>query len=708
MASQEPIIAPQEPRITSQEPKTMSEEPKTASQESKLASEEFNLTSQEPKMISQVSKSASQEPNTPSQEPETTASSNLPSKYSDRVVMKTILEPSDGRGRLAGDRVVVGGWVKSSKQGNKEAAVPEPQKQTTEASNVSPRHKDVSCVEIFQTRIPIFRSIAKIFGGGGSSHPVREKLEPAIPGPPPPSVAYLLVSDGSCVASLKVVVDASIAPLSQLLPIGTCLLVEGVLEKPSMQELHSIELKAERILHIGTVGQDQYPLSKKRLPFETLRECSHFRPRTTTVASVTRIRSALTFATHTFFHDKGFLDVHVPIITTTDGEGVSEKFQVTTVFGKDGRQKDSGGVTLEVIKDAVIQKSNLVEELKRSESNREALDSAIMDLRKTNQLASQLEAKEKRTNQLRTFFYGDFFSQQTYLSVSGLLHLESYACALGNVFSIGPRFRADRKESAERVAEMWMVEVQMAFSQLEDAMNCADEYFKFLCKWVVEKCSEDMNFMSKRVDKSRSSRLASMVSSSIEKISYMEALEKVADIFGIKQEWGIALTPEHLRYAQCDVSYAYIHDQISGKMGREALFPNAGSYYMLMDDSYLAEAVYNNPVIIYNYPKEHKPFYVRLNDDGKTAAAFDLVVPKTGTIISGSQSEERIEMLDARIEELHLPREQYDWYLDLRKHGTVEHSGFSLGFDLMVLFTTGLPDVRDVIPFPRSYLKANN
>ncbi|KAJ6333997.1 hypothetical protein OIU78_010994 [Salix suchowensis] len=641
MASQEPIIAPQEPKITSQEPKTMSEEPKTASQESKLVSEESNLTSQEPKMISQVSKSASQEPNTPPQEPETTAPSNLPSKYSDRVVMKTILEPSDGRGRLAGDRVVVGGWVKSSKQGNKEAAVPEPQKQTTEASNVSPRHKDVSCVEIFQTKIPIFRSIAKIFGGGGSSHPVREKLEPAIPGPPPPSVAYLLVSDGSCVASLKVVVDASIAPLSQLLPIGTCLLVEGVLEKPSMQELHSIELKAERILHIGTVGQDQYPLSKKRLPFETLRECSHFRPRTTTVASVTRIRSALTFS-HSY-------------ILPRQG---------------DGRQKDSGGVTLEVIKDAVIQKSNLVEELKRSESNREALDSAIMDLRKTNQLASQLEAKEKRTNQLRTFFYGDFFSQQTYLSVSGLLHLESYACALGNVFSFGPRFRADRKESAERVAEMWMVEVQMAFSQLEDAMNCADEYFKFLCKWVVEKCSEDMNFMSKRVDKSRSSRLASMVSSSIEKISYMEALEKVADIFGIKQEWGIALTPEHL--------------------------------------SYLAEAVYNNPVIIYNYPKEHKPFYVRLNDDGKTAAAFDLVVPKTGTIISGSQSEERIEMLDARIEELHLPREQYDWYLDLRKHGTVEHSGFSLGFDLMVLFTTGLPDVRDVIPFPRSYLKANN
>ncbi|KAJ6403709.1 hypothetical protein OIU84_012002 [Salix udensis] len=209
MASQESIIAPPEPKITSQEPKT--------------TSQESNLTYQEPKMISQVSKSASQEPNTPSQEPETTAPSNLRSKYSDRVVLKTILEPSDGRGRLAGDRVVVGGWVKSSKQGNKEAAVPEPQKQTTEASNVSPRHKDVSCVEIFQSRIPIFRSIAKIFGGGGSSHPVREKLVPAIPGPPPgppPSVAYLRVSDGSCVASLKVVVDASIAPLSQLLPIG--------------------------------------------------------------------------------------------------------------------------------------------------------------------------------------------------------------------------------------------------------------------------------------------------------------------------------------------------------------------------------------------------------------------------------------------------------------------------------------------------------
>ncbi|XP_034916039.1 asparagine--tRNA ligase, cytoplasmic 2 [Populus alba] len=680
-ASQEPETTSQEPKMISQEPETTSQEPEMIPQESKVASQEPTVTSPEPKMISQGSKSASQEPNTSSQEPNTssqepvtTTSSNPSSKYSNRVVLKTILEPSDKWREFLDERVVVGGWVKTSKELN-QPAVPEPQQQTTEAPNVSPGHKDVRCVEIFQSRIPIFRSIAKIFGGGGSSHPVREKPEPAIPEPPQSSVAYLLVSDGSSVASLQVVVDSSVAPLSELLPTGTCILVEGVLQEPSTQAKHSIELKVEQILHIGKVEQDRYPLSKRRLPLEALRDCSHFRPRTTTVASVTRISSSLSFATQTFFHDKGFLYVQVPIITTTDGEGFSEKFQVTTVLGKDGKQNDTGGVSLEVVKAAVIQKSNLVEELKRSESNREALASAIQDLHKTNQLASQLEAKEKLKSGPsmkvdKPSFYGEFFSQQTYLTVSGLLHLESYACALGNVFSFGPRFRADRKESAKRISEMWMVEVQMAFSQLEDAMNCADEYFKFLCKWILNNCSEDMEFVSKRIDKSSSYRLESMISSSIEKISYMEALKKVAVKFKINEEWGIALTPEHL--------------------------------------SYLAEDVYRKPVIIYNYPKELKPFYVRLNDDGKTAAAFDMVVPKVGTIITGSQSEERIDMLNKTIEELHLPREQYEWYLDLRRHGTVEHSGFSLGFDLMVMFTTGLPDVRDVIPFPRSRGKANN
>ncbi|KAJ7008897.1 hypothetical protein NC653_007530 [Populus alba x Populus x berolinensis] len=679
-ASQEPETTSQEPKMISQEPETTSQEPKMIPQESKVASQEPTVTSPEPKMISQGSKSASQEPNTSSQEPNTssqepvtTTSSNPSSKYSNRVVLKTILEPSDKWREFLDERVVVGGWVKTSKELN-QPAVPEPQQQTTEAPNVSPGHKDVRCVEIFQSRIPIFRSIAKIFGGGGSSHPVREKPEP-IPEPPQSSVAYLLVSDGSSVASLQVVVDSSVAPLSELLPTGTCILVEGVLQEPSTQAKHSIELKVEQILHIGKVEQDRYPLSKRRLPLEALRDCSHFRPRTTTVASVTRISSSLSFATQTFFHDKGFLYVQVPIITTTDGEGFSEKFQVTTVLGTDGKQNDTGGVSLEVVKAAVIQKSNLVEELKRSESNREALASAIQDLHKTNQLASQLEAKEKLKSGPsmkvdKPSFYGEFFSQQTYLTVSGLLHLESYACALGNVFSFGPRFRADRKESAKRISEMWMVEVQMAFSQLEDAMNCADEYFKFLCKWILNNCSEDMEFVSKRIDKSSSYRLESMISSSIEKISYMEALKKVAVKFKINEEWGIALTPEHL--------------------------------------SYLAEDVYRKPVIIYNYPKELKPFYVRLNDDGKTAAAFDMVVPKVGTIITGSQSEERIDMLNKTIEELHLPREQYEWYLDLRRHGTVEHSGFSLGFDLMVMFTTGLPDVRDVIPFPRSRGKANN
>ncbi|KAF2284571.1 hypothetical protein GH714_027211 [Hevea brasiliensis] len=221
---------------------------------------------------------------------------------------------------------------------------------------------------------------------------------------------------------------------------------------------------------------------------------------------------------------------------------------------------------------------------------------------------------------------------------------------------------------------MWMVEAEMAFSELEDAMNCAEDYFKFLCKWVLENCSTDMKFVSRRIDKTRTNLLEAMISSSYERITYMEAvnvLKKVADRkFETEPEWGTELTSQHL--------------------------------------SYLVDEIYKKPVIVYNFPKEFKPFYVRLNDDGKTVAAFDMVAPTVGKFITGSQKEERFDLLNERINELGLPKEQYEWYLDLRRYGTVKHSGFTLGFDLMVLFATGLPDVRDVIPFPRSSGKVNN
>ncbi|XWS47160.1 hypothetical protein CRYUN_Cryun14cG0129600 [Craigia yunnanensis] len=620
-----------------------------------------------------------------SQEPKVTTSPLMPLLYSNRVMLKTILEGSVGEMGLVGMTVVVGGWVKSSKEVKKEPVPSPPAAADAIPSSLGP--KDVSCVEILQSRIPFFRTIIRVLGGSASSPAVREKLESLIPKPPPPSIFFVQINDGSCVSNLQVVIGSAIAPVvaGQILPTGTCILAQGVLEKPSAHGKQTIELKVEKVLHVGTVEQDKYPLSRKRLPLDSLRDYSHIRPRTTTVASVTRIRSALDFATRTFFQNHGFLHVQVPIITTTDSEGFSEKFQVTTLLGKTSKKEEQVGVSdaeclsLETVKAALKEKSSLVEQLKRSDSNREALVAAVQDQRKTNELAQQIEAREKSKPVTAVKpdlvnFNEDFFGRQSYLTVSGHLHLESYACALGHVYSFGPRFRADKTVSAKLVAEMWTVEAEMAFSQLEDAMKCAEDYFKFLCRWILDNCSEDMKFVSKRIDTTVTHRLEYMISSSYEKISYREAVEilrKVTDkAFETQLQWGVPLTAEHL--------------------------------------SYLADEHYRRPVIIYDYPKAVKPFYVRLNDDGKTVAAFEMVVPKIGKVITGSQNEERFDMLTTRIKEFDLSRDQYEWYLDLRRNGTVKHSGFSLGFDLMVLLATGLTDVRDAIPFPRSHGKANN
>ncbi|KAG5514857.1 hypothetical protein RHGRI_036040 [Rhododendron griersonianum] len=601
------------------------------------------------------------------------------SKYSKRVILKTVLEGGTG---LVGQTIVIGGWVKSSNEVRKE---PLPPPAVAVAGDAPVAAKDVTCVEILQTRIPFFRSIMKVLGG--NQNPSRGKLESIVQQlPPPPSVAVLQVSDGSCVPSLQVLVDSSIAPPIQVMATGTCILVEGILQQPTVQGKHAIELKVEKIMHVGTVVQDKYPLSKKRLPLDMLRDFPHFRPRTTTVASITRIRHSLTQATHTFFLNNGFLYVDMPIITTTDGEGFSDKFQVTTLLGKDIKKEaiamdDTGGVTLETIKASINEKSKQVEGLKRTESNREALVAALQDLRKTNELAAQLEAREKsksgtsvKSQKVKVEFSEDFFSRRTFLTSSGRLHLESYACALGNVYSFGPRFRAQKLESKKQVAEMWMIELEIAFSQLEDAMNCADDFLKFVSKWVLENCSEDLKFLSKRVDPTIVDRLQLLTSSSFQRISYAEAVEVLKQVkdkkFEAKLELGMPLTEEH--------------------------------------ESYLVDEIYQKPVIIHNYPKELQPFYVRLNDDGKTVAAFDVVLPKAGKLIRASQNEERFNVLTTRIKELDLPKEQYEWYLDLRRHGTVMHSGFSLSFDLLVVYATGLIDVREVIPFPRSHGKATN
>ncbi|KAI3667895.1 hypothetical protein L6452_42965 [Arctium lappa] len=612
------------------------------------------------------------------------------SKYSKRVLLKTILDRADGGLGLVEQRVVVGGWVKSSREMRKDP--PPPPTTTTQPpvggggggdAKEDAGGKDVKCVEVFQSRFPFLRTIIKVFGGN-IAH-TKEKLESIVPKPQPSMISFLQISDGSSVVSLQIMVDSSIAPPSLLMPTGTCILAEGILQKPSLQGKHVIELKAEKLLHIGIVDQDRYPLSKKSLPLARLRNCAHFRPRTTTVASVMRVRNVLTQASHTFFQNQGFVHVEVPILTATDTDGFSEKFEVSTSSVSTKEQKreepvsmdDTVNISLETVMLSIAEKSKKVEELKRTDSNKEALAAAVHDLQKTNALAAELEARLKsksRSKPKSKSKSSEFFSNEAFLTSSGSLHLESCASALGNVYAFGPRFQADISESKKSLAESWMIETEIAFSELEDVMSCAEDFLKFVSDYVSENCYENLYFLSKRVDKTIIDRLRSMASTPFEKISYttaVEVLEKVVDkTFETKIQWGAALTEEH--------------------------------------ESYLVDEFYKKPVIIYDHPQELKPFNVRINDDGKTVAAFDVIVPKVGVLIRGSQKEERLNHLSKRINELGLQKEQYEWYLDLRKQGTVKHSGFSVTFDVMVLFATGLNDVQDAVPFPRNHGKLHN
>ncbi|KAF3605258.1 hypothetical protein DY000_02051217 [Brassica cretica] len=615
------------------------------------------------------------------------------SKYSNRVELKTLLERSDGGAGFAEKRVVVGGWVKSSRAVKKESLPPPPPAvfvppPSSSGSQASPT-PSVSCTEIINSKMNIFRKLFDVLSGGGKTYPIFEKHDLAgqKATSPPEYIIHFQINDGSSVSTLQVIVDSvlSSVPATQLMSLGTCIVAEGVLRQPlAASAKHVIELEAEKLLHVGTVDPDKYPLSKKQLPLHMLRDHSHFRPRTTTVGSVTRVHSALTLASHTFLQNNGFQYVQVPVITTT---GAGEMFRVTTLLGEDDDKEEKkhvnekDGVSIDTVKAAVKEKTRLIDQLKRTDSNREAVVAAVHDLKKTSDLASQLEMKQRPKASAtmikpeKVDFSKDFFGCEAYLTVSGRLHLESYASALGKVYTFGPRFIADKTDSTRHLAEMWNVETEIAFSELDDAMDCAAEFFKFLCKYLLENRHEDMKFISKRVDKTITIRLEATASSSILRFSYSEAIsvlqKATTRTFETKPEWGVALTDEHL--------------------------------------SYLTDEIYKGCVIIHSYPKEVKPFYTRLNDDKKTVAAFDLVVPKVGVVITGSQNEERFEILDARIREDGLTtREKYEWYLDLRRHGTVKHSGISLRMEHMLLFATGLPDIKDTVPFPRSWGKANN
>ena len=424
--------------------------------------------------------------------------------------------------------------------------------------------------------------------------------------------AFIEVNDGSFLANLQVVLNDNLPDYEDLLKrlsTGASVEVSGVLvESPGKGQ--RIEVKAEAVTVCGE-ADETYPLQKKRHSFEFLRTIAHWRSRTNTLGAVFRVRNACATAIHQFFQERGFLWVHAPIITASDCEGAGELFAVTNLNLKDVPLTDSQEVD----------------------------------------------------------YARDFFGKPAYLTVSGQLEAEIMAMAFRDVYTFGPTFRAENSNTSRHLAEFWMIEPEMAFCDLEGNMQLAEDFLKYVFKYVLEHCPEDMEFFNQRIDKSVLARADNIMNNEFQRLTYTEAialLEKADKKFEFPVSWGLDLQSEHERY--------------------------------------LAEELFEKPVIVSDYPVEIKAFYMRLNDDEKTVRAMDVLAPNIGEIIGGSQREERLEVLERRIKAQGINVEELWWYLDLRRFGTVPHAGFGLGFERLVQFMTGMGNIRDVIPFPRAPL----
>jgi asparaginyl-tRNA synthetase len=446
-----------------------------------------------------------------------------------------------------------------------------------------------------------------------------------------------------------------------------------------------VELKATKVLHVGRTDATKYPLAKKKQSMEYLRDIAHLRPRTNTIGAVARIRNALAYATHKFFQENGFLYVHTPIITASDCEGAGEMFQVTTLLSdaEKGEQQNVDPQELEAAKEQVALQGAKVKELKAAAAaepeSKDLEKKSKKEVKRLLQMKKSLEELEEKTRIVNGIQYKedgsvdyskDFFGRKSYLTVSGQLNGEYYACALSNIYTFGPTFRAENSHTSRHLAEFWMIEPEMAFCTLEDDMQCAEDYVRFCCRFVLDNCRPDLEFITKMIDSEAINRLEQVASTPFMRLSYTEAIEKLEEVvkegkkkFQYPVAWGIDLQSEHERY--------------------------------------LTEEVYKQPVIVYNYPKDIKAFYMRLNDDQKTVAAMDVLVPRVGELIGGSQREDRLDILEERITASGMPLEAYAEYLDMRRYGTNPHSGFGLGFERLILFATGIDNIRDVIPFPR-------
>jgi len=420
--------------------------------------------------------------------------------------------------------------------------------------------------------------------------------------------SFLEINDGSCLMNLQVIVSQEMPGFSQVLKLttGSSLEVRGKLVQ-SPGKGQAVELHAESVVVHGIANPD-FPLQKKKHSFEFLRQIAHLRPRTNTLGAVARLRSSLSFAVHSFFQERGFFYVQTPIITTSDCEGAGEMFHVTTLDLKNIPRNESGDLD----------------------------------------------------------YTQDFFGKPASLTVSGQLEGEAMAMALGRIYTFGPTFRAENSNTPRHLAEFWMIEPEAAFFTLQNDMDLAEEFVRYLCTYVLEKNSDDLSFFNERIDKDLIARLEGIASSPFQRITYTDAmkiLEEKNSSFEFPVKWGSDIQSEHERY--------------------------------------LSETVFRKPVIVYDYPKEIKAFYMRLNEDGRTVRGMDVLVPGIGELIGGSEREERYDVLLGRIKELGLNSENYWWYLDLRKYGSAPHAGFGLGFERLLLLVTGMSNIRDVILFPR-------
>lgn len=425
---------------------------------------------------------------------------------------------------------------------------------------------------------------------------------------------FIELNDGSFFKNIQIVFEAdalsNYAEITKL-GVGAAIIVKGLLaETPEAKQ--PFEVKAQEIAIEGTSTPD-YPLQKKRHSVEFLRQIAYLRPRTNMFSATFRVRSLIAYAIHQFFQEKGFVYAHTPIITGSDCEGAGEMFRVTTLDLNNLPKNEDGTVD----------------------------------------------------------FSKDFFGKETNLTVSGQLSAETFAMAFRNVYTFGPTFRAENSNTARHAAEFWMIEPEMAFADLEDNMEVAEEMLKYIIQYVLDNALEEMEFFNSFVDKGLLDRLHNILNNDFGRVTYTEAVDlliKSGKKFEYPVEWGIDLQTEHERY--------------------------------------LTEEIFKKPVFVTDYPKDIKAFYMRMNDDNKTVAAMDLLVPGVGEIIGGSQREERLDLLEKRMNELGLKKEDYWWYLDLRKYGGTRHSGYGLGFERAVMYLTGMSNIRDVLPYPRTVKNA--